>query len=154
MAITRYSSPRSRSLSPWRELEDMTDRLSRIFGEGGSTRRGDGGTWYPAVNVEETSDEMVLTAEMPGMSEEDIELELENNVLTLSGEKQQQREEGEERRYHLWERTYGSFQRSFTLPRTVNADEIEARFKDGILHVHMPKQEEAKGRKIAIRTEN
>ena len=153
MAITRFTPRRGRTLSPWRELEEMSDRLTRMFDESVSGRGQNGGTWFPAVNVEETSDELILTAELPGMGEDDIELELENNILTISGEKREEREEGDERRYHLWERTYGTFQRSFTLPRTVNAESIEARFKDGILHVHMPKQEEAKGRKIAIRTE-
>ncbi|HSM61238.1 MAG TPA: Hsp20/alpha crystallin family protein, partial [Longimicrobiales bacterium] len=95
--------------------------------------------------------ELILTAELPGMSENDISIEMENNVLTISGEKLEQRTEGdEERRYHLWERRYGTFQRSFTLPRTVKADEIRASFEKGVLRVHMPKMEEAKGRKIAI----
>lgn len=155
MAITRYSpTTRGSALSPWRELEEMSNRLSRMFDDTwtGTTPR-NGGTWFPPVNVEETQDQLVLTAELPGMSHDDIELELENNILTISGNKQQEREEKEDRRYHLWERRYGSFQRSFTLPRTVSADEIEARFKDGILFVHMPKVEEAKGRKISIRSE-
>jgi len=155
MAITRYSpGTRGSSLSPWRELEEMSSRLSRIFDDqwtGGTGRNG--GTWFPPVNVEETQEELVLTAELPGMNEDDIGLELENNILTISGEKKEEREEREDRRFHLWERRYGTFQRSFTLPRTVSAEEIEARFKDGILFVHMPKMEEAKGRKISIRTE-
>lgn len=150
MALTRYSTSRP-SLSPWDELDELTDRLNRVFG---TTRRSNGGTWAPAVNVEETADELRLTAEMPGMSHEDIEIELENNILSISGEKQETREkQDEESRYHLWERRFGTFQRSFTLPRTVNAEEIEARFQDGILHVHMPKVPEAKGRKIEIRAE-
>lgn len=155
MAITRYSPRGSLSASPWRELEQMSNRLTRLFDESRptGTRTADGGSWFPAVNVEETADELVLTAELPGMSHEDIEIEVENNVLTISGEKRNEREETEERRYHLWERTYGSFQRSFTLPRTVDADAIDARFDNGILHIHMPKQEEAKGRKISIRSE-
>jgi len=107
----------------------------------------------PSVNVEETGDELVLTAELPGMSLDDIDLEVENNVLTLSGEKKEEREPDENRKYHLWERTYGSFQRSFTLPRTVDPEKIDARFENGILHVHMPKQEQAKGRRITIRRE-
>ena len=154
MALTRYTPRRGRSLSPWRELEVMSDRLTRMFDQSSwPTTQQNGGTWFPPVNVEETADELVLTAELPGMTRDDIDLELENNILTISGQKKEEREENEERRFHLWERTYGSFQRSFTLPRTVEADKIEARFKDGILHIHMPKQEEAKGRKISIRTE-
>jgi HSP20 family molecular chaperone IbpA len=81
-------------------------------------------------------------------------IEVENNVLSLRGEKRETREEGDDRRYHLWERCYGSFERSFTLPRTVKTEEITAQFKDGILHVQMPKAPEAKSRKISIKSES
>ena len=152
MAITRYRF-RNPGTAPWRELEEMSSRLARFFDENDSalaTNRTTG-TWMPAVNVEETSDALRLTAELPGMTHEDISIDLENNVLTISGEKSESRTEGdEERRYHLWERTYGSFQRSFTLPRSVKADEIRATFDNGILEVHLPKLPEAKGRKIAV----
>ena len=83
----------------------------------------------------------------------DVEIEVENNVLSLRGEKKELKEEGDEKRYHLWERCYGSFERSFTLPRTVKTDEITAEFKDGILHVNMPKAPEAKSRRISIKAE-
>jgi HSP20 family protein len=105
------------------------------------------------VNVEETKDHLVLTAELPGLRREDVEIEVENNVLTLRGRKEQSREEKEEPRYHVWERRYGAFQRSFSLPRTVSADNIAATFENGVLRVEMPKAAEAKGRKIEIRTE-
>lgn len=148
MAITRYY--RRPSVSPWQELEEVSNRLSRFFDDSLSTGT-NGGTWMPAVNVRETGDELLLTAELPGMTHDDISIELENNVLTLSGEKTEEKKEGdEERRYHLWERRYGTFQRSFTLPRTVNPDEIRATFHNGILEVHLPKAPEAKGRRIAI----
>lgn len=150
MAITRYSF-RNPAIAPWRELEDVSSRLARFFDEGLSTGSDGGGTWMPAVNVSETKDSLVLTAELPGMSEENVSVELENNVLTISGDKMEQRTEGEEeRRYHVWERTYGTFRRSFTLPRTVKADEISARFDNGVLRVDLPKAAEAKGRKIEI----
>lgn len=151
MAITRYTGRRlSPFFSPWNELESLSGRLNRLFDEGLS-EGSDGSTWAPAVNVEESGDELLLTAELPGMNRNDIEIELENNVLTIRGEKREEREEGsEERRYHVWERRYGAFQRSFTLPRTVQADDITAEFADGVLHVRMPKSEEAKGRKIQI----
>jgi HSP20 family protein len=109
--------------------------------------------WTPAVNVEETKEELKLTAELPGMDIDDIEIEVENNLLSLRGEKREE-EELENRKFHVWERTYGSFERSFTLPRTVKSEEISAHFRDGILHVHMPKAPEAKSRKIAIKGEN
>lgn len=149
MAITRYSFRRP---TPWRELEEMSTRLARIF-EDSPFHVGDngGGSWMPAINIEENKDALVLTAELPGIKEDDIEVELENNVLTISGEKSEERTEGEEeRRYHVWERTYGAFRRSFTLPRTVKPEDISAHFEDGVLRVHLPKVAEAKGRKIEI----
>ncbi len=151
MAITRY---RNRSWpTAWQELEDMSNRLNRMFGDA-TAGEGDGTSWVPAVNVEETKDELVLTAELPGMHEGDVEIELENNVLTIHGTKEQEREQKDDRRYHLWERRWGSFQRSFTLPRTVNGENISATFENGVLTVHMPKVAEAKSRRIEIRSES
>lgn len=152
MAITRYTR-RSPFLSPWRELEEMTDRLNTLFGAPNQGEAQGRTVWTPSVNVEETKEELLLTAELPGMSIDDIDIEVENNVLSLRGEKKDFREEKDDRRYHLWERCYGSFERSFTLPRTVKADEISAHFKDGILHVQMPKAPEAKSRKISIKAQ-
>ena len=150
MAITRYTM--RPSVGPWRDLEEVSNRLARMFDESPLSTGTNGGTWAPAVNVEETKDELLLSAEFPGMSVENISIELENNVLTLSGEKSEQRTEGdEERRYHLWERRFGTFQRSFTLPRTVNADEIRAEFDRGVLRIRLPKMAQAKTRKIEIK---
>jgi HSP20 family protein len=145
MAITRWTNR-----NPWRELDALTNRLGLNFEQPFPTPS-TSGAWLPAVNVEETADELVLTAELPGLTEEDVELEVENNILTLRGEKSEERREGDEnKKFHLWERTYGSFQRSFTLPRTVKADSITADFEKGVLHVRMPKVAEAKGRRISI----
>ncbi len=141
MAITRWSYR-----NPWQELDTLSNRLQTVFGDGSNGRTG--ADWAPAVNVEETSEALYLTAELPGMTTEDLELEIENSVLTLRGEKSETRRE--DGKYHVWERHAGSFQRSFTLPRTVQADKIEAEFRDGILHVTMPKAPEAKGRRISI----
>ena len=145
MAIARYSYR-----SPWQELDQLGSRLGRIFADQTAVPE-NGASWLPAVNVEETGDELVLTAEVPGMSAEDIDIELENNVLTIRGEKKYAREENEEeKRHHLWERRYGSFQRSFTLPRTVRGETIAAEYQNGILTVRMPKSAEAKSRKIPV----
>lgn len=152
MAITRYTR-RSPFLSPWRELEEMSDRLNTLFSAPAQGEAQGRTVWTPSVNVEETKEELLLTAELPGMNIDDIDIEVENNILSLRGEKKEEREEKDDRRYHLWERCYGTFERSFTLPRTVKADEISAHFKDGILHVQMPKAPEAKSRKIAIKAE-
>ena len=149
MAITRYTV--RNPVSPWRDLEEVSNRLARMFDDSPLSTGTNGGNWMPSVNVEESKDELLLSAELPGLSEEDIAIELENNVLTISGEKTEQRTEGdEERRYHLWERRYGAFHRSFTLPRTVSADGISASFDKGVLTIHMPKAAEAKTRTIAI----
>ncbi len=149
MAITKYTF-RNPTLSPWRELEEVSNRLARFFDDtpfAATTTE-----WIPPVNVMETNDELILTAELPGMREEDINIELENNVLTISGEKVEERKEGDEdRRYHVWERRYGTFSRSFTLPRTVKSDEITASYENGVLTIHLPKAPEAKGRKIEIK---
>ncbi|HET9947433.1 MAG TPA: Hsp20/alpha crystallin family protein [Longimicrobiales bacterium] len=152
MAIVRYPF-RSPTLSPWREFDEVTNRLARLFDEFPMfpIRRGDGGMWSPPVSVSETSDELIFTAELPGLSEKDVNIELENDVLTISGEKSEERTEGdEERRYHLWERRYGSFRRSFTLPRAVDGAQARATFENGVLEIRLPKAAEARGRKIEI----
>lgn len=151
MTITRYTR-RSPFLSPWMEVEDMSNRLQRMWSspsDGEGSRRL---AWSPTVGVEESSEELLLTAEIPGMSIEDLEIEVENNVLTLKGEKKEEREEGEDRRYHLWERRHGAFNRTFTLPRTVKADKIAATLKNGVLFISMPKAAEAKSRKVTIKS--
>lgn len=147
MAITRYTYS-----NPWRELDQLTNRLSRMFeGVNGYPTPSSSGSWAPAVSVEETENELILTAELPGMKPEDVDVQLENNILTIRGEKNEERkEEDENRRFHVWERSYGSFQRSFTLPRTVKSDDISAEFKDGLLHIRMPKAPEARSRRIEV----
>jgi HSP20 family protein len=150
MAIVRYPT-RSVTYSPWRELDEVTNRLARMFDETGARSYNGTTVWAPQVNVAETADELVFTAELPGMSRDQVNIELEQNVLTISGEKVEERTEGEEeRKYHLWERTFGSFRRAFTLPRPVNAEDVTARFENGILEIRLPKAPEAKGRKIEI----
>lgn len=142
------------TLAPWRELNELYSRMSRLFDEAFGTGGVAGSVaWAPAVDLAETADNIVVTCELPGMTAEDVEISLENNVLTIQGEKKEARtEEDSERRYHLWERTYGAFRRSFTLPRTVDADKISAEFANGVLTITLPKTAEAKGRRIPIST--
>ncbi len=144
-------------LAPWRPFSAIDNRIRALFeelaGEEFFTGVPEVKTWSPAVELVETNDEMLLTAELPGMTREDIEINLEDNVLTLRGEKVEERKkerEDEKVRYHLWERTYGKFQRSFTLPGNVDADKIRAEFVNGVLKVHMPKTAESKARRIEI----
>jgi HSP20 family protein len=150
MTITRIAR-RPRVRSPWQEMEEASLRLNRLFSQSGS----ENGTtqWNPAMNVEETDEALLLSAELPGMTIEDIEIEVKNNVLTVKGEKKDGREEREDRKYHLWERNFGAFDRTFTLPRGVATEKISAEFKDGILSVQIPKAPEAKSRKISIKAE-
>lgn len=143
MAITRWSYR-----NPWQDLDSLANHLQSAF----DTRMpssATGGAWTPSVNIEETAEALFLTAELPGVRKEDVELEVENNILTLRGEKTDTRRENTDR-YHLFERSSGSFQRSFTLPRTVVTDGIDAEYENGVLHVTLPKAPEAKSRRIEI----
>lgn len=149
MAITKYAVRRP-TQSMWRDVGDVQDRFARLMDDPFFSNARTG-RWMPPVGVSETAGELLLTAELPGLSEEDIAIDLDNNVLTISGEKSETRTEGdEERRYHVWERNFGSFKRSFTLPRTVDGSNIVATFEKGVLTVTLPKVADAKGRKIEI----
>jgi HSP20 family protein len=106
-------------------------------------------TWMPAVNIRETDGAFYVEAELPGMTKEDIEITLENNILKLSGERRFEKDTKEES-YHRVERSYGSFLRTFSLPSQVSAEGVKASFKEGVLTIEIPKAEEAKPRKIAI----
>ena len=148
MAVTRYTNG-----NHWRELDQLTNRLSQMFESVPQPAMGSGrAAWIPAVSVEETENELILVAELPGMKPADVELQLENQVLTIRGIKTEERKEGVEHgRYHLWERSYGGFERSFRLPHTVRGDDISAGFEDGLLRVRMPKAPEARTRRIEVR---
>ena len=107
------------------------------------------GAWAPSVDIFEDKDRLILEAELPGMKREDFEISVENNVITLSGERKfEKKTEGDN--YHRVERSYGSFTRSFTLPQTVTADGATADFDNGVLRVSLPKREETKARRIEI----
>lgn len=143
--------PSTRPTSPWSELRQLREQMDRILSSafGGSGSEREVAEWSPAVDITERDDALLLTAELPGLSRDDIEVELENNVLTIRGEKKQEHEETKAERY-VYERRYGSFARSFTLPRTVDASGIRARFDNGVLTITMPKSEETKGQRIDI----
>ena len=137
---------------PFRELRSLQDEMTRLFV--GAVPRGNGeqmatGSWMPSVDIFEDKDRLVLEADLPGMKREDFEISVENNIITLRGERKfEKKVEGDN--YHRVERSYGSFTRSFTLPQTVTADGATAEFQDGILRVSLPKREETKARKIEI----
>lgn len=109
--------------------------------------------WVPPTEIAETETELLLTAELPGMEKKNIDISVDEGVLTIHGEKVEERKEGDEnRKFHLFERNYGEFSRSFTLPRSVDTTKITADFDKGVLKVHLPKtdQAKAKGKKIEI----
>ncbi|HYG79581.1 MAG TPA: Hsp20/alpha crystallin family protein [Pyrinomonadaceae bacterium] len=119
--------------------------FSRSFDDSGIAR----GAWTPGVDIYENKDEIVLEAELPGMNREDFELTVENNVLTLRGERRFEKKD-ETDNYHRVERSYGSFTRSFTLPPTVSGEGIAAEYRNGVLRITLPKREEVKARRIEI----
>ena len=148
MAIVRWE--------PFRDLMTVQERMNRIFDEafrGAPARSEDdwalGGTWAPAVDIYEQDGTLVLKAELPGIDPKDVDVRVENNVLTLHGERKFENEVKRDQ-YHRVERAYGTFSRSFTLPSVVDTANIKAEFKEGLLRVVMPKREEAKPKQISI----
>lgn len=140
---------------PFRDIVSIQDEMNRLFndffGRVPSRFEGDWSTseWTPSVDISETKDDILIKAEVPGMKKEDIKISLQDNVLTLKGERKQEKEEKETNFYRM-ERSYGSFTRSFNLPTVVQADKIKASYKDGILNVTLPKAEEVKPKQIPI----
>ncbi|MGD0264846.1 MAG: Hsp20/alpha crystallin family protein [Anaerolineaceae bacterium] len=138
---------------PFRDLLSIQDRMNRLFEQTLSRSRSEEGiaasTWTPTVDIYETPETIVLKAELPGLSREDIEIQIRDNALTLKGERRFAKDAQQEN-YLRIERAYGAFQRSFTLPATIQQDKIRAVFRDGVLELTLPKAEEAKSKKIAI----
>jgi len=138
---------------PFREMAALQERVNRAFGD--ASRRYDDdlttrGAWVPAVDIYETdSHTLVLKVELPDVAREDIDLRVDNNTLTITGQKQRDKAVKEEQ-YHRLERTFGAFSRSFTLPPTVDSGKIGAEFKNGVLSVSLPLREEAKPRQIQV----
>jgi HSP20 family protein len=135
------------------DLSTLQNQLSRIFEPFARFAQNDdedlvSGTWVPPVDVAETQEKILVRAEMPGLKQEDIQIEFENGLLTLRGERKHLKEEGVT--WHRVERIYGNFSRTFTLPRTVDAERITASYRDGVLEIDVPKKEEAKPKNIRI----
>jgi HSP20 family protein len=146
MAITRWRNPAL-------ELDRMQHRMQQVFDDVFRTRfLTEEMPWIPSVQMTETNGSIEITAELPGVGKEDVGVDLENNVLTIHGEKKEEKEEKEKERY-LYERYYGSFQRSFSLPTPVDENKVTANFKNGVLKIHLEKTAEAKGKKIPIAVE-
>jgi HSP20 family protein len=145
MSIVRYD--------PFRDLRTLQEEVNRLFSTNLTRSFGEEsiarGAWSPSVDIYENKDQIVLEAELPGMRREDFDLSIENNVITLRGEREFEKKE-ESDNYHRVERSYGAFTRSFTLPHTVSADGATAEYQNGVLRVTLPKREETKARRIEI----
>lgn len=145
---------------PMSDLASLSQRMDRLFdqlvGRQGRRSAGDGtvrGAWLPAVDILEKKDEIEITADLPGFRGDDVDVNVEGGVLTIRGERRfEDASEGET--YHRVERTYGLFERTFTLPNTIDPEKVEARFKDGVMHVRLPKREELKPRSIKVKVES
>ena len=144
------------SLVPWRRRDPLTgfrsemDRLFDRFFDGWPPRfSAEEGVWAPSVDVSETAKEVIVKAELPGMDPKDVEVTVDRDILTLRGERKREQEINEENAYRL-ERSYGSFMRSFSLPRTVDSSRISAKYSNGVLDIVLPKAEEAKPKKVEI----
>jgi HSP20 family protein len=140
---------------PFNEMRNLQNDFNRAFNTafpGFFSKYEDGllaGKWAPSVDIYEDQNAIRLEADLPGVKPEDFKLSIENYKLTLSGERKFERSENEDN-WHRIERSYGSFARTFTLPSTVNVEEVRAEFKDGVLHVTLPKREEVKAREIQV----
>lgn len=136
-------------------LDELPDRIRQML-EGSLTLEPITTVgWMPAVDIIEKPEALFVTAELPGLAAKNVDVSVDDGVLTISGEKEDKKEEGaEDSQYYLFERRYGSFRRSFTLPNAVDVEKISAEFDNGLLKVTMPKSEnvKAKGKKISVST--
>jgi len=147
-AITRWD--------PFRELDEMQTRLSALFGRAPVRKNGSKdealavAEWAPVVDIVEDENEYLIKAELPEVKKDDVKVTVQDDVLTISGERMFEKEE-KGRKYHRMERAYGSFARSFTLPEDADGEKVAAEFKDGVLKVHLPKSEQAKPKSIEVK---
>lgn len=135
---------------PFRGISTLQEQVNRLFENSFPGRQeGSLASWAPAVDVHETENELVVTADIPGMNEKDLDVRVENNMLTISGERTTESNVKEDN-YLRVERSYGSFSRSFSLPNTINPEAVAAEYKNGVLTVKLPKRAEAKPRQVKV----
>jgi HSP20 family protein len=137
---------------PFRELDDMSSRLNRLFGRpanGGEEADGFG-TWSPAIDVQETDKEYLVKADLPAVNKTDLKINVEDGILTVEGERKQEKEETG-KKFHRVERVYGRFVRRLSVPSDVDGTKVAADFKEGVLSVHMPKSVVAKPRTVEVK---
>jgi len=143
MSITRWD--------PFRNLSTLQDQVNRLFETNFPARTDNSAltTWAPAVDIYETENELVIKADLPEVSDKDLDVRVENNMLTLRGERKFEKQVKEDN-YLRVERTYGSISRSFSLPNTVNTEAIEAEYKNGVLTIELPKRAESKPKQVKV----
>jgi HSP20 family protein len=143
MALVRWD--------PARELDTLQTDLNRVFDTffGGRTANGATRRWVPAMDLVETDDHLVLKADLPGLARDDVEIEVKDGILTVSGERKTEHEEGSNG-FHRVERAYGRFSRSLSLPQGIDADQVQADFDKGVLEVRIPKPAERKPHRVEI----
>lgn len=138
---------------PFRDLGDLSEEVNRVFGRSFLpsrwVARGHGGEWLPEVDITEEKDHILVRADLPGMKQEEISVEVDDGMLTIKGERTRESESKEGKTYRI-ERSSGSFLRSFTLPAGVDASKVNAAYKNGVLEVTLPKREEAKTKQIKV----
>jgi HSP20 family protein len=139
---------------PFRELEDMSDRLNRMFARPAVRTNGKEtltvADWSPTVDISETDGEYLIKAELPEVKKDDVKVTLEDGILTIQGERRREKDE-KTTKYHRVERSYGSFVRSFSLPDQVDENGVKAEYRDGMLNLQIPKSEKAKPRAIEVK---
>ncbi len=144
MALVRFD--------PFRELEEMSSRVGALLGRRAAGQQGDMdgfGDWAPAVDVQETDTEYLVKADLPEVARDNVKVGIEDGVLTLEGERRQEKDE-KTRHYHRLERAYGKFVRRLTVPTEVEEAKVTAEFKDGVLSVHLPKSPAARPRNVTV----
>jgi HSP20 family protein len=146
MALARWT--------PYRDLMAVRDEMNRVLSEAFGRGSNDesawfSGAWSPPVDIYETDDALVMKAELPGFSKDDINIEMKENALVIRGERKRE-DEVKEGSYHRTERVYGAFQRSFLLPTTVDQEKVRASYKDGVLELRLPKVQAAQPKRIAV----
>ena len=153
-ALTRWEPMMSR-WNPFKDLEEMEQRLSTYLGR--PAVRTEAGKeamtvaeWSPLVDITEDDKEYVIKADLPDVKKEDVKLTVQNDVMSISGERKYEKED-KGKKYHRVERAYGNFMRSFTVPEDADGSKVSAEYKDGVLNVHLPKSEKAKPKSIEVK---
>ena len=153
-ALTRWEPTMTR-WNPFKDLEEMEQRLSTYLGR--PPARGEAGKeamtvaeWSPLVDITEDEKEYLIKADLPEVKKEDVKLTVQNDVMTISGERKYEKEE-KGKKYHRVERAYGSFMRSFTLPEDADGSKVSAEYKEGVLKIHLPKSEKAKPKSFEVK---